>query len=153
MALKITQDKSKQKELQKKFSSQKKTDAQLKAVTGETITDLIEKEEFPLSKDVNWEDVSALPIFNEYDFSPIKQLIKQYHNCQELLNQEMDKESPSTRVLLDINTMMFRINQSLTPYRYSKVELVTIENPNAPTIKIEVENLRVEKNEVIDITP
>ena len=154
MPITVKKDNQKQAEVKKKLASQTNEVKQtLKSVEGDTITDLVEKEEFPLAKEVNWEDVSALPVFNEYNFSPIESLIKQYANCQELLEEELNKESPNNRFIVDINSLMLRISTSLSPYRYSKVELVTIENPNAPLIKIELENLHINETETIDITP
>ena len=139
-------------EKQKAITKQPEEMKQLRAISGGQITEMIDKNELPISKDIDWDSVSALPIFKSHKFSPVEELINQYRQLKALYDAELETESPSTRVLADIQATLIKINQSLLPYRYSKVDLVKIENPNAPSITLKLQHLTIE-DELKNVTP
>ena len=139
-------------EKQKAITKQPAEMKQLRQISGGQITEMIDKDQLPISKDVDWDSVSALPIFKGHRFSPVEKLIKQYQQLEALYDAELETESPSARVLADIQATLIKINQSLLPYRYSKVDLVKIENPNTPSITLKLQHVTIE-DELKNVTP
>ena len=143
----VPKSKTKKQALSKQPAEMKKLQTQ---VDGK-VTEMINKDELPVSKDIDWEDVSGIPIFNYHKFSPIERLIEQYHEVLETIQDEKDKENPSNRILTDLQNTLLKINQTLLPYRYSKVDLVKVESPHIPVVTVELTGLTVKKEEVIEI--
>ena len=138
---------SKKKALSKQPADMKK----LQQRTEGKVTGMINDDKLPITKDLDWKDVSALPIFQHHKFSPIEQLIEQYNEILELIKDEKEKEKPSVRTISELQSTLFKINQTLLPYRYSKVDLVKVDSPVTPKVTVELTGLTVNAEEVTQV--
>lgn len=105
-------------------------------VPKEQINDIVNPKDLPISHELSWNVVSPLPIFDQEKFDPLVEQINLYRSVQEALETERAHSEPDMKIVTSLLTQQAQILKSLTPYRYSKVEIFQVEETKKPVINI-----------------
>ena len=102
------------------------------------VDNILPASDYHIPQNLQWDEVSALGHFDHLNLDPLKELKDQLDEINGLLKAEYvkDERTRSDRHIKDLHTIKNRLLTTLLPYRYSRVNMITLDTQENTGVQI-----------------